>query len=443
MTLREQLQRGPYQAYAYSYPHKSAYRPLTPPVALADLWAQEARGALFGYLHVPFCGYRCGFCNLFALGRPEPALVARYVDQLCRQMEVVGGALGDHRFARFALGGGTPSHLSASQLEQLLLGINRWLAADLQQIPAGIELSPESTQAEQLRLCRSAGFDRASLGVQSLHQQELQALARPTSVKEIVTAIERIRAHDFPILNLDLIYGIPGQTVSSFLASLEQVLRFAPEEIYLYPLYVRPETGLGLRQVRRGEVGPDERRPLLYRAGRERLLAAGYRQVSMRMFRAAHAPAEEGPVYRCQEDGMVGLGCGARSYTQTLHYSDRYGVARASVAEILAAWVAAPVHHFGQAHHGFWLDGEEQRRRYLIQSLLVWPGLEEAAYLRRFGSAPLIDLPQLGELLELGLARYGEGWLTLTEAGMAQADIIGPWLASAAVVARMGADAAG
>jgi oxygen-independent coproporphyrinogen-3 oxidase len=175
----------------------------------------------------------------------------------------------------------------------------------------------------------------------------------------------------------------------------------------------------------------------MYRSACERLSAAGYQQISMRMFRAARALQAVGPVYCCQEDGMVGVGCGARSYTRALHYSDPYGVERVSVSEILRQYVSAPVERFAQARHGFALDGDEQRRRYVLQSLLMWPGLEECAYTARFGTAVLEDVPQLSELITSGLGVRERGLLALTPDGMALSDALGPWLVSRAVRERM------
>jgi oxygen-independent coproporphyrinogen-3 oxidase len=432
-TLREHLAGGPYQGYAYAYPHKSAYRRLHPPVDLASLWAQEDRHALFAYVHIPFCSYRCGFCNLFALGAPSGELVERYVGQLIQQLAVVGALLGGHRFARFALGGGTPSYLPAARLEQVLAAVQEHLALDLRSIPAGIEVSPETATRERLQLCRDAGIDRVSMGVQSFSDAELRSLARPAPRGEVAAALDVIRSLQFPVLNLDLIYGIPGQSSASFEQSLLMALRFEPEELYLYPLYIRPGTGLGKREP----PAPGDERLSMYRLARERLLEAGYHQISMRMFRSSTAPDLCGPVYCCQEDGMVGVGCGARSYTRTLHYSDPYDVERAGVSRILRQYVEAPAASFAQARHGFVLDAGEQRRRYVIQSLLAWPGLDEAAYSARFGSSVLTDLPQLSQLLGEGLAVHEHGTLALTQEGMTQADAIGPWLSSPDVVGRM------
>src|SRR5262249_55794974 len=170
---------------------------------------------------------------------------------------------------------------------------------------------------------------------------------------------------------------------------------------------------------------------------RDVLRTEGYRQASMRLFRASHCPTEDGPVYCCQEDGMVGLGCGARSYTRSVHYSGRYAIRAQGVREIIADYIAQPAEAFTTTNHGFRLDADEQRRRYVLQSLLLADGLSLSAYRGRFGTDARTDLPQLTELEPRGLARAAEDRLALTAAGLERSDAIGPWLYSPAVRALM------
>jgi oxygen-independent coproporphyrinogen III oxidase len=443
-AIESLLELPPYQAYSYSYPHKTAYRALTEPQPLCDAWTQEDRGALFLYLHIPFCSYRCGFCNLFTLARPSSDTVARYLEQLDRQLAATADALDAHRFVRFAMGGGTPSYLSADQLRLVFDSVQRHCTVDLRAIPAGMEVSPETVDAEKMALCRASGIDRISMGIQSFSDAEVRTLVRPQQRDEVERAIAAVREQAFPTLNLDLIYGIQGQTEASFLASIDSALAFSPEELYLYPLYVRPLTGLGRIESRDGKARfalrpePVDSRLTLYRAGRDALLAAGYRQVSMRMFRAPHAPDTDlGPAYCCQDDGMVGIGCGARSYTRALHYSSEFGVSRRSVAEILEHYLTLSQEDFARIDYGIALDTDEQRRRYVIQSLLVRPGLDVEAYRLRFGGDCFEHLPQLRALEALALARRDGPLLTLTDDGIARADTVGPWLISDDVAARM------
>ncbi len=438
------LRLPPYQAYSYSYPHKTAYRPFDAPAPLSEVWRNEDRSALFLYLHIPFCTYRCGFCNLFAMARPSDDMTNRYLDRMIAQLRITIDALGAHSFARFALGGGTPSYLDTAQLRRLLDAVRDIAGIDLNTIPAGMEVSPETVDLEKMTLCREAGIDRISMGIQSFSDAEVRTLVRPQQRDQVERAIAAIRDARVPTLNLDLIYGIAGQSTSSFLASIESALAFAPEELYLYPLYVRPLTGLGRIEARDGKTRfalqpePQDCRAELYRVGRDALLAAGYRQISMRMFRAPHAPDDSNaPSYCCQDDGMVGIGCGARSYTRALHYSSEYGVSRRSVADILDHYLRRSDADFANVDYGFALDDDEQRRRYVIQSLLICSGLDRDTYRLRFGNDCLGDLPQLRQLENHGLARIDADRIRPTDEGLARADTIGPWLASTAVVAKM------
>ena len=157
--LETDLRTGPYCGYAYAYPHKTAYRRLDRPEALDALWAGENRQALFLYLHVPFCEMRCGFCNLFTQARPEDDLVGAYLDALTRQVRQVKPILGETSFARFAIGGGTPTFLSAPRLERLFDLAEEMLGGPLR-VPASVETSPETADWDRLDVLRRRGVSR-------------------------------------------------------------------------------------------------------------------------------------------------------------------------------------------------------------------------------------------------------------------------------------------
>ncbi|MGY0235628.1 radical SAM protein [Longispora urticae] len=515
------LDGSPYQGYLYAYPHKTAYRPLRPRPALGDVWAAEDRTALFLYLHIPFCEMRCGFCNLFTRTRPPAEQVSAYLAQLRTQATVVSRELGDARFARAAVGGGTPTYLTSAELTDLFSILTDELGVDLAGAELSVETSPATATPDRLAVLAAHHTRRVSIGVQSFLDAEAHAAGRPQKRAEVDRALGAIREVALPVLNLDLIYGIPGQTARTWDESLRTALTWNPEEIYLYPLYVRPLTGLGRRA---GDllVGPGRRtndlggandpgranglggandpgraddpgrtgepdsdpawdaaRLALYRQGRDTLRAAGYRQLSMRQFRRADVPDPGGVDYCCQDDGMVGLGCGARSYTRDLHYSFDYAVGVGEVRAIIDDYVSRPAEDFRHAEFGFTLDGTEQRRRWLLKSLLRAEGVDPDGYAARFGTTVAHDFPQLTALSD-------RGWLTtapsvaepaapntgplvpvppqpasgtepaasgtapgrpplgtppdrlvLTDEGLAHGDLIGPWLVSGEVRAAM------
>ena len=433
-TLRALVaEGGAYQGYAYAYPHKTAYRPLEPERPLKEVWAGEDKSTLFLYAHVPFCEMRCGFCNLFTMTHPGKNLMTAYLDAMSRQAGAIADALGSSaQFARLAIGGGTPTFLSVIEMASLFTLLEENFHFSSSNIPKAIEASPATVDDEKIALLKSHGITRVSLGVQSFSESEVRALGRAQKTNDVRQALGKLAAANFTCLNVDLIYGIEGQTEQSWRRSLDEALEFAPQEIYLYPLYVRPLTHLDQIGRRASDTRLD-----LFRVGRNFLLHQGYRQISMRLFRKESYAPPEGPVYCCQEDGMVGLGPGSRSYTRALHYSSEYAVGRSGVVNVTEDFTRRSRDQFLMADYGCELELNEQKRRYVLKSLLRNDGLEFEDYAAFFRSEVLNDLPQLAALEDEGLAVSEGGRMKLTAEGLELSDVIGPWLWSEAVRDKM------
>ncbi|WP_424215225.1 STM4012 family radical SAM protein [Streptomyces sp. BI20] len=430
----------PYEQYVYAYPHQKAYRLLDEGPTLTELWAGERLDALSLYAHVPFCEMRCGFCNLFTrTGAPEE-VTGNFLRTLRRQAEVTREALevnaaarGERiRFPLAAFGGGTPTYLTAAELSELSDICEHVMGADLKAASWTVETSPETATEDRLAVLAERGATRLSIGVQSFVDAEARAAVRPQKRSAVDAALSRLKAAGFPILNIDLIYGIEGQTERTFRYSLDAALSWEPEEIYLYPLYVRPLTGLmGRHRTTREEW--DEQRLRLYRYGRDRLLSAGYEQTSMRVFRRPGTAAVEDTdgssisEYN-QQAGMVGLGVGARSFTTDLHYTTDYAVAVPEVRRIIDDYIATPTERFRRARWAFRMDGGERRRMFVLQHLLEVGGMSVDAYERRFGTRFEEDFAGPWELLRdrLWARELTPGRLGLTPEGMAWADAVGP-----------------
>lgn len=442
-TLAMRLTGSPFQSYAYAYPHKTAYRPIEPAPTLEQVWREEDTRALYLYIHVPFCEMRCGFCNLFTMAKPDDALHGGFLGALTRQAEQTRRALGEREvgFARMAVGGGTPTQLDDASLEALFervaVGImGAPLGGSAPQIPLSCEVSPETLTPSKIAILQRFHVTRVSMGVQSFLESETKAVRRPQRRDVLERALELLASGGFEERNIDLIYGIEGQTAQSWEHSLEAAVAYGSEEIFLYPLYVRPLTGLG-----NSDKAWDDWRYDLYQQGRDYLTSHGYVQRSMRMFvRADHAPRTLGPAYHPATDGMVGMGVGARSYTRGLHYSTEWAVGRRGVVGIIEDWVQRPAEVFGAVDYGFALNEAEQQRRFVVVSLLADGGahsLDLALFARRFGVSLEEALPQVAELEALGLVRREAGTLALTQRGIDASDVIGPWMNSPEVEAMM------
>lgn len=418
-TLLEQLIATRYSAYAYSYPHKTAYRKLESPIHLSEVWKNENLSSLFLYFHVPFCEMRCGFCNLFTTAHPADEQEKLYMQALERQASSVRSCLPGAQIATVAVGGGTPTYLSVESLVKLFEIAERSFGVDPRKVPIGIETSPGTASKEKLDLLSKLGVHRVSIGVQSFVETELSSVGRSKDLAELETALQNIKQRQFPIFNIDLIYGLPSQTAESWRYSLQRCLEFQPEEVFIYPLYVRPLTGLG----KTGSHWHDHRDEL-YRIACDFLQAHNYEQISMRMFRKSSATTCNSTKYCCQTDGMIGLGAGARSYTKRLHYSGAYAVQRQEIKSIIDGYIATSNEAFQQAVYGIVLSESERKRRFIIQSLLQREGLSLVDYREEFDSNPISDVPILHQLIDCGLAESAPGRIGLSAAGIELSDSI-------------------
>lgn len=429
MTPETLFGPDPYAGYVYAYPHKTAYRQLDPPPTLADVWRDEDTSALFLYAHVPFCFQRCSFCNLFTTVRGAPERQERYLQQLARQATTTREAVPDAQFVTGAIGGGTPTWLDPAGLDRVFDVLQHIMGAPLGEMPLSVECSPETVTPEKADLLVRRGTTRASIGIQSFIDSEARSVGRTQRGMTVETALQALRAAQVPRLNIDLIYGLKHQTPATWQESLERALEWAPEEIFLYPLFIRPLTGLGRRDDRW-----EDQRLALYRQGRDFLVSCGYEQHSMRMFQAPHAPVVNTP-YRCQSDGMVGLGPGARSYTHDVHWSTQFAVGGSAVLEALDGWLDREEHY--TIPWGIRLSDDDRHRRHVIQGLLQASGLSRAPFVAAFGVDALDALPQLRALVEHGFATLTTDRLQLTPDALAWSDAIGPWLYAPQIRARM------
>jgi oxygen-independent coproporphyrinogen-3 oxidase len=423
-SLRQQLRDNAYPGYVYGYPHKKAYRPLPRALPLEEVWADEARDALFCYVHVPFCNQRCSFCNLFTYVPAGGSPATAYLDALAREMEAYDRALRPARFTRLYLGGGTPTFLTAPELRRLVGHLRDVLGVVPARALGCVEASPETVDEEKVGLLRELGFRRLSLGVQSFVPEELRQVNRRFDFDLHRRAIGLIGRACFPHFNIDLIYGLPGQTAASWRYSLEAAIDSPTTSLFLYPLYVRPLTGLD----RRADVLPcptPHEMGAMYDAAVERLVAAGFRQLTMRQFRRDPDAGPDDLGYRCQTCGMVGLGAGARSYTRGLHYSTPWRMVARNIRGVVESYCAAMAAGDTRVSQGFALDVDEERRRFVIQSLL-YDGLDRNDFRARFeADACSLFLPQWQALEEEGCVTVDDKAIRLTARGVRHADVVG------------------
>lgn len=435
---------NPYVQYMYSYPHKTAYRKLRG-ISLHE-YVHFLKGGGNGlYVHLPFCQAKCGYCNLFSVTGQDTADVGRYLDAVRRQCAQYQGLLDSVQaeFGELVIGGGTPLALTERQLEQLFEMLEQYICfcGDREAV---IETAPNQTDVRKLHILKQAGVTRVSMGIQSFHDAELASLGRQHQAKQAREALHLLKEAGFACVNTDFIYGIPGQTVSSLLASLQEALTFEPDEIFLYPLYLHH--GAWLKQ--RGAVMEGRDAYVQYQHASAFLKSAGYRQDSMRRF--VRQPGERS-YSACGFGTSLALGCGGRSYLGNLHFCSPYAVTQKECLSRLMDY--EQTQDYTQITHGILLSEEEMKRRYLIRHLLIQPGLSLDGYQKAFGSAAMEEFPVLNDWLKSGYAERSEKscgmaadvaraekkavFLSLTAEGMGLSDYLGPMLISEKVRSLM------
>ncbi len=431
MDLLKHINDNRYIGYSYSYPHKMAYRHLDEPIKISQAWEKENKHSVFLYLHIPFCEMRCSFCNLFTLPKPEEELINRYIEKLKVQAETIASELKSFTISRVAIGGGTPTILSLKQLTTIFELIKKHFKVDFSKVPCSIECSPATVSEEKIAFLKEIGVTRVSIGIQSFIEKEYRKMGRPDSIETVKNSLSMIRNARFPQFNIDLIYGYENQTAQSLNYSLNSMEEFNNNEVFLYPLYIRPLTACSKTMKQWSD-----NRIELYELARKTLGRNGFNQMSMRFFRKEEELKNTLPEYCCQQDGMIGLGAGARSYTKDLHYSFEYAVLRKSTEHIINTFCSLNPEDFSTIKYGIYLNMDEQKRRFVIKSLLHIGGLDCEFYFHLFKTNVLEDFPVIIELEKLELCSVSST-IRLTSRGIDYSDAIGPLFYSNSMKEKM------
>ncbi len=274
------------------------------------------------YLHIPFCERRCRFCAFFTRGYREDRGAA-FVAVLAQEITQAGvaGLVRGRRVETVYFGGGTPTTLSAEQLLDVLNACRE--SFDLAPVAEiTIEANPAGVDASALRALRAGGVSRVSFGAQSFEEAELEAAGTPHRADDIATAVRSARAAGMATVNLDLMYGFPGQSPARWLANLDAAIALEPDHLSFYGLTIEEGTPFH-RDIERGRLTvPDEDAMAdLYEMGRARLEAAGYRRYEVSNFARPGHECRHNLGYWTDRE-WLGLGPSAHSYLDGDRFSN-------------------------------------------------------------------------------------------------------------------------
>ena len=265
------------------------------------------------YIHIPYCIHKCGYCdfNSHPIKQDE---MDHYIDALVAEMKHYAKTYSNTNIIRtIFLGGGTPTTLTAYQLERILKEcVSEFTVASDAEIT--IEANPATIDIEQLKSIRQTGYNRISIGVQSFDKAELKLLDRAHGPEEIHSTVDRARQAGFDNLSLDLMFAVPNQSLSSWESNLNKALEKNPEHLSTYNLTIEQGTAFSKLQSNGKLIMPDDDHQLeLYKRTIERLTKKGFHHYEISNFARRGKECKHNITY-WENKNTLGLGAGASSY---------------------------------------------------------------------------------------------------------------------------------
>jgi oxygen-independent coproporphyrinogen-3 oxidase len=362
------------------------------------------------YIHVPFCRHRCGYCD-FTLVAGRDDLIGRYLDDLAREMDQ-SGLDAPVPLETLFFGGGTPSHPSAAQLQRLFkLVRERFVVSADAEI--SLEANPLDLNDEKIELLADCGVHRISLGVQSFDAEALKLLERDHRPADVGDVFQRLRRR-FVNISVDLIFGVPGQTLDSWRDTLRRAVDLGPAHISTYGLTWEPGTAFSTRR-RRGELAPaaEELERDQYALAMDVLAAAGFEQYEISNFARRGFRCRHHLVY-WRGDEYWAFGPGAARYVR--------GRRETNIRSVLG-WMERIERGESPVAEREELDPAHRARELIYLGLRMIEGISLAEFARRTGWNLLeFAAPAIRETQARGWTELTATHLRLTREGRFLAD---------------------
>lgn len=374
------------------------------------------------YLHFPFCLRKCHYCDFLSFPLAAAAVPPeRYLLAVGKELELYGRLplLAGRPLATVYFGGGTPTLAPASAVVRLLELVQGFFRLG-EEAELTIEANPGTVDLEELQRLRGAGFNRLSLGAQTFNDRLLLRLGRPHDAAAIRQAFTAARRAGFANINLDLIFGLPEQSLPDWRETLREAIAMEPEHISAYPLSVEPDTPLARWQAAGTLALPTEEEVLaMWEEAMAVLGQAGYEHYEISNYARPGRRSRHNLVY-WQNGEYLGIGLGAHS---SLNWAEPgFGPVRrrrfANRRE-LPTYLADLERGVFPVAEETWLTEEDVRSETVILGLRLLEGIDLAEFARQFrADLPVVYPGKVERLQTLGLVEVHAGHLRLTRRGL-------------------------
>ena len=353
------------------------------------------------YVHIPYCVKKCNYCDFCSLPQGGAGVPDDYVEALCAE---IASYKRDDRLCLDTVyfGGGTPSLLSPLQMEKIVLEIcNAFYISESAEIT--LEANPGTVTEEKAVAYKRLGFNRVSLGLQSIHEKEMKKLGRIHNYQDFLSSFNLLRKAGFDNINVDLMYGIPYQSKDSFKETLDAVIGLSPEHISAYGLILEAGTPL-FSEIDVLPLPTQDEECDMYDACRDLLKKSGYEHYEISNYAKPGKRSRHNMLYWNLTD-YIGVGAAAHSYFEGERYSNTD-----SVSEYISSRKAGDNTRITSD-----VDAEFE---YVMLKLRLSDGFSLSEYEERFGSS-FTDGKEdiIRKFIEQGLMTLSDGRLALTERG--------------------------
>ena len=366
------------------------------------------------YIHIPFCRSKCDYCDFYSLAGREDRM-DDYQKALIAQITESAPLARGYSVNSVYIGGGTPTWYGEKRLCELLRLINKKFKV-AKDVEISMEANPDSVTEKGLRAMRRAGVNRVSLGMQSACDRELQDIHRPHTFQQVSAAVAAARKAKIRNLNLDLIFGLPGQTEDSWHETVEAALALSPEHLSCYGLTVEEGTPLAGRVARGGRLPDDDMQASLYLWTVERLAKAGYEQYEISNFAKPGCQSRHNLKYWM---GREYMGFGAAAHSD-------FGGCRYAYVRDLEGYIRGVLDGDRLLSESEMIPPRERGGEYLMLRLRTTLGIEEWEYRREFYMNFDPIAAKLSEYEQKGWAvRVGRRWRLTPEGFLLSNRLIG------------------
>ncbi|WP_127592128.1 radical SAM family heme chaperone HemW [Paenibacillus lautus] len=328
------------------------------------------------YIHIPFCTNKCFYCdfNSYVL-KDQP--VMDYLRALDKEMELTVQANPPGRIKSIFVGGGTPTVLKPNEMEYFLQSVKRHFPEWSDRIEFSMEANPGTTDLEKLSVMREGGVNRISFGVQAFQNSLLTGIGRIHDTDDVYRSLENARAAGFDNMSIDLMFGLPNQTLDMLAESVDKALELGLPHYSIYSLKVEENTLFHTMYQRNQLPLPDEEDELnMYLLLMERMKAAGYKQYEISNFAKPGFESRHNMTYWRNED-YYGLGAGAHGYVGRQRHVNIKGVNPYNEA----ANQGLP------RLESFEVSREEAMEDFLMVGLRVLDGVSRSRFRQQFGTS--------------------------------------------------------